>query len=200
MSSGVTLYDPGLGRKAITAALTSLDPSFQMFAQVKIGPGKTEGYRMVGHDDLLMLRTSDSIVWENSRYDATYVVDKAGLDHALTHTVPVVHLGQSEGVDAVIEANPAVRWSVIDLWCPRPIAQQRLSDRGSTDLAERLDVWAATTKLSRCDVSIDTSTKSPVEAALLIRTVAFADNPRSACFPLRLAHRLRHPQRQLPRL
>jgi guanylate kinase len=172
MSYGVILYGPpASGKDTITAALTTLNPAFQMFARVKVGPGKVESYRMRDLDDLAALRASGDIVWENSRYGATYIIDKSGLVEALANSVPVVHLGQSGGVEAVVKANPEVSWTVAYLWCPRAVARQRLIDRGSTNVTERLEVWAGTPELLNCDIRIDTSEKSPTETAALIQAV-----------------------------
>jgi len=89
--------------------------------------------------------------------------------------VPVVHLGQPEAIDAVLAAAPNAHWLVVALWCPRDIAEQRITARATGDTDERLRRWDQTPMLDRSDgVTIDTSTRSPDDAAGLIHQQATA--------------------------
>jgi guanylate kinase len=169
MSIGVVLYGPpASGKDTITAALTQLDPTYQLFRRLKVGPGRRAGYRMTTAGHVNKLRADGEVVWENSRYGATYVVDRHSLGVALSAGIPVVHLGQPEATVAVRTATPATAWLIVWLWCPRDIAARRLEQRNATDVADRLVAWDSTPAFPSADMTIDTSTVSPAEAAASI--------------------------------
>ncbi|PZG11527.1 kinase [Micromonospora craterilacus] len=166
---GVILYGPpASGKDTVTAALRQLDDSYQQFERLKVGSGRTSGYRMGTDRHLTSLRASGDVVWENQRYHSVYVVDAPALRQQLGRGVPVLHLGQVEAVDAVREAFPSVRWTVVALTCPRDLAKQRIAARHTGDTAERLSAWDATEPLVTADLTVDTSTIQPDEAARLI--------------------------------
>ncbi|MDO3687683.1 hypothetical protein [Micromonospora sp. C28ISP2-4] len=101
MMRGVILYGPpAAGKDTITRALTDADPADRLFRRLKAGPGRTAGYRMTTADKLKELRSRGEVAWENDRYGARYIVDRPALRRDLTDYVPVVHLGQTEAVDA----------------------------------------------------------------------------------------------------
>ena len=180
MQRGVILYGPpAAGKDTIDAALRQVSPDYVHFERLKVGPGRTAGYRLADVGALQTLRERGAVVWENQRYGATYVVDEPGLLDALTHGVPIIHLGQPEAVDAVQGIEPPVSWTVVELTCPEPIALERLRARGSCDVDERLDAWRETPRLPTADVRIDTSETEPDEAARRIDRVARScDVPR----------------------
>ncbi|MFE2412305.1 HAD-IA family hydrolase [Kitasatospora sp. NPDC059408] len=172
---GVILYGPpAAGKDTITRALTSLDPDFALFSRVKVGPGRSAGYRMGTPEQLKELRSSGAVVYENSRYDSTYVTDRPGLDEAFTAGVPVMHLGQVDGVRAVLESYPA-DWLTVLLWCPRETTEARSAGRGDTDTPARLAAWDATradldaNPNFRFDLTIRTNEVGPEAAAAQIR-------------------------------
>lgn len=170
MTSGVILYGPpASGKDTITAALHDLDPRYQHFPRLKYGPGRTTGYRMVDAGQLTALRSKPGeIIYENSRYGAVYVIDRTHLlDMARAGLVPVIHLGQPNGVDAVT-ALAGVRWTVVELCCPRPVAAARIAARNTEDTAERLTAYDATPRLAAPDLCIDTGRTQPHDAAALI--------------------------------
>ncbi|MEU8070658.1 kinase [Micromonospora sp. NPDC049151] len=170
---GVILYGPpASGKDTITAALHRLDAHYQQFERLKVGPGRTDGYRMTTEAELTALRASGDVVWENRRYGSVYVVDRPGLRQQLDDAVPVVHLGQVEAIDAVRQAFPDVRWTVVALICPRDVAEQRIVRRGTGDTWERLRAWDETAPTSTADITIDTSQAKPDEAALLVDQAA----------------------------
>lgn len=166
MTRGVILYGPpAAGKDTIDAALRALSDDYVHFARIKVGEGRREGYRITTRAALRDLRERGDVVWENSRYGATYVVDRPGLIDALGHGAPVLHLGQVEAVDAVVTAVSGARWVVVSLWCPEDVAVDRLRQRGSADVAVRLEAWRATPELGAADLRFDTSMVQPREAA-----------------------------------
>ncbi|MEU3495385.1 HAD family hydrolase [Kitasatospora cineracea] len=177
---GVILYGPpAVGKDTVTRALADLDPMFSLFSRVKVGPGRSAGYRMGTAEQLEELRASGAVVYENSRYDSTYVTDRPGLDAAFAVGVPVMHLGQVDGVRAVLDGYPA-QWLTILLWCPREVTEARSTGRGDADTAARLAAWDATradldaNPRFRFDLTIRTDEVGPEAAAAQIRRVLTA--------------------------
>lgn len=179
MQQGVILYGPpASGKDTVDAALRALSDDYLHFLRVKVGAGRTAGYRMMTDSALRDLREQDTVIWENSRYDATYVVDRPGLGDALDQGTPILHLGQPDGVAAVVHATPQARWTVIELWCPRDIALARAHARGTRDVGDRLTAWDLTPRLTSADLRIDTSTVTPEEAATQIDHHRQSGQPR----------------------
>ncbi|MFD6227020.1 guanylate kinase [Streptomyces sp. NPDC060232] len=145
MDTGILLYGPpASGKDTVTAALTALDASYAPFARLKIGTGRTHGYRMGTRDQLAELEERGEVIYRNDRYDSTYVVDQPGLDMAMDGgQVPIVHLGQVEGVQRVADGYAARWWRVL-LWCPRDVTALRSVGRGDADTPARLAAWDAT--------------------------------------------------------
>ncbi|MGW6488155.1 phosphotransferase-like protein [Streptomyces sp. NPDC055056] len=171
---GVVLYGPpAAGKDTITAALTELRSTYGQFARLKVGTGKSAGYRMGTAEQLRELEAAGDVVYANSRYGNTYAIDRPGLDDAFEAGVPVVHLGQIDGIHALVDGYPA-DWSVVLLWCPREVTEQRSAKRGDSDTAARLAAWDATrTDLDAhpsmtWDLTIDTTVAAPPHAARLI--------------------------------
>lgn len=164
---GVILYGPpAAGKDTVTVALQSLNPAYELYRRIKVGPGRTEGYRIASSAELETLRRAGEIIWENERYGATYLVTRSSLHGLLdAGSVPIVHLGQVPAVDAVRTATSDVRWLVVYLWCPRDVAAERLVQRGSADAEARLRAWDDTAGLRSADIRIDTSVRTPNEVA-----------------------------------
>lgn len=171
---GVILYGPpAAGKDTVTAALTALDPSYRHFHRLKVGGGRSAGYRMTHERHVAELRERGDVVWENRRYGALYVIDRPGLHAALANGVPVVHVGQVDAVAAIECQTPAANWTTVYLWCPRPIAQKRLIYRGDRDVRERLRIWDVTPPLTgRAALGINTDISGPEESAELIHALA----------------------------
>lgn len=162
---GLILYGPpASGKSSITKALTALDPSYQLYERLKIGTGRTEGYCMTTQAELERLRQSNQVLWENTRYGATYAIDRPRLLKAMELCSPVVHLGQPEGVHALLTHLPE-HFAVVALECSRIVARARLVDRRDTDLEERLTVWDQTAQLTHANLRIDTTRTSPQDSA-----------------------------------
>lgn len=171
---GVVLYGPpAAGKDTVTTALRELSPQYHQFARLKVGSGKSTGYRMGTTQQLRELEATGSVVYANSRYDNTYVIDTPALDVAFAAGVPVVHLGQIDGIRALVDGY-AAEWTVVLLWCSREMTEQRSAGRGDGDTTARLLAWEATSEDLDAhpdmvwDLTVDTTAASPQEAALLI--------------------------------
>ncbi|MFE2727079.1 HAD family hydrolase [Kitasatospora sp. NPDC059327] len=172
---GVLLFGPpASGKDTVTATLTQQDQRYRQFERLKVGTGRTAGYRMGDPELLEELRASGAVVYENSRYDSVYVTDRPGLDEAFAHSVPVMHLGQIDGVRAVHDGYPA-QWLTVLLWSPREVTEARSTGRGDADTPARLAAWDATradlddNPDFRFDLTIRTDEVGPEAAAEQIR-------------------------------
>ncbi|MEV7166460.1 guanylate kinase [Streptomyces microflavus] len=171
---GVILYGPpASGKDTVTAALTELSPRYAQFARLKVGTGKAAGYRMGTAEQLHELEAAGDVVYANARYGNTYVIDRPSVDAAFATGVPVVHLGQIDGIRALVDGYPA-DWSVVLLWCPREVTEQRSAERGDRDTAARLAAWDATREDldkhpgTTWGLTVDTTAAAPQDAARLI--------------------------------
>lgn len=172
MRSGILLYGPPAASKdTVTTALAALDARYVPFRRLKVGSGKSAGYRMGTATHLADLEASGDVIYRNERYGNIYVVDRPGLDQAMEGgTVPVVHLGQVAGVEQVA-ALSGVRWVRVLLWCSRTSTAERSRRRGDADTAARLAAWDATQEdlasypQAGWEVRVDTDTVTPQEAA-----------------------------------
>ncbi|MBW8792747.1 MAG: guanylate kinase [Streptomyces sp.] len=184
MRQGILLYGPPTaGKDTITAALTELDERCVPFNRFKVGSGKTRGYRMGTPEQLLALEARGDVIYRNDRYGNIYVVDRPGLQQAMEGgRIPVVHLGQMVGMEHVAALCPA--WLRVLLWCSRETAARRSSERGDTDTAARLAVWAATQAdlasrpRAQWELRVDTDVTAPREAAEMIDEMVRVSSPR----------------------
>jgi len=172
----VVLYGPpAAGKDTVTAALSRLNPAYVLFPRIKIGGGRTSGYRLATAAALDALRVGGQVIYENSRYGNVYVVDEPQLTRMLSAgQTPVVHLGQAAGISAVTR-YPA-RWTTVLLWCARDTTEKRARARGAADIDARLAAWDETlTDLAHSDIGritgrIDTNATGPDAAAALIHS------------------------------
>ncbi|MEU6601975.1 phosphotransferase-like protein [Streptomyces flaveolus] len=171
---GVVLYGPpAAGKDTVSAALAQFDERYGQFARLKVGSGRSVGYRMGTAEQLAGLEAVGDVVYANRRYGNTYVIDRPGLDAAFATGVPVVHLGQIDGIRALVGGYPA-DWAVVLLWCPREVTARRSEGRGDADTTARLAAWDATREDldahpdMRWDLTVDTADTSPEESVRLI--------------------------------
>ncbi|WP_406260279.1 guanylate kinase [Streptomyces chartreusis] len=180
MNQGILLYGPpASGKDTITAALRELNHAYGAFERLKIGSGRTRGYRMGSTDQLTELEQRGDVVYRNDRYGNIYLVDRPGLALAMQDgSIPILHLGQVAGLEAVVDGFPA-SWTSVLLWCSRESTEVRSKGRGDSDTEARLAAWDATAKDIEArpgftwNLRLDTDSVSPAEAAqeidLLIR-------------------------------
>lgn len=171
MTAGVMLYGaPAVGKSSTAAALRT--HGLLPYTPVKHGRGRTSGYRMVNAEELERIRAKpDDILWERHRYGSTYLWLQSELLSLSAIAPPIVESGQPDAVEAITRGVPGVVWTVVELWCPRSVAEQRIYKRGTGDEDERLTVYDATPQLSSPDLRIDTSTVSAAETAQQIMKV-----------------------------
>ncbi|GAB3950023.1 P-loop NTPase family protein [Streptomyces sparsus] len=175
MKTGIVLYGPpASGKDTITAALTEQNPRLVLFARVKIGEGRSLGYRMGTREQLGQLEAAGDVIYRNDRYNSIYVVDRPGLDAVFAAgQVPVVHLGQIAGVSALIAGYPA-NWITVHLSCPRNVTERRSTLRGDEDTQARLAAWDAThadlqaNATTRWDLHLRTDQQTATESALAV--------------------------------
>lgn len=183
MRSGIVLYGPpAAGKDTVTAALAALDARYVPFTRLKIGSGKTAGYRMGTAEQLAELESRGDVIYRNERYGNIYVVDRSGLEQATSGAgVPVVHLGQMAGVQEVSARFPAL-WTRVLLWCSKQSTTARSRQRGDLDTPSRLAAWddtqadLAAYPQAQWEVEVDTDVTTPLGAAqqinAFIRTAA----------------------------
>jgi len=142
---GIILYGPpAVGKDTVTRALTAIGGRYEHFRRLKIGAGRGLGYRITTQAALSALCERGDVLYANSRYGATYVIDRDELDNiAGRGHVPVLHLGQVGGITAVTTGYP-LSWLVVALWCSREETEQRLVGRQDSRIAERLAAWDET--------------------------------------------------------
>ncbi|MFJ5260934.1 guanylate kinase [Streptomyces sp. NPDC088387] len=184
MKRGILLYGPpAVGKDTITAALNELDSRYVQFARMKIGNGKTQGYRMRTPEQLALLEARGDVVYRNGRYGNTYVVDRAGLDRAMEGgRILVVHLGQVDGVRQVAGLCRA-RWVRVLLWCSKETTARRSRQRGDVDTVARLRAWddvradLAGHPRAQWELRLDTDVMAPREVAEVIDRVVRGVQP-----------------------
>ncbi|MFF4431995.1 guanylate kinase [Streptomyces sp. NPDC001513] len=141
-SGGVVLFGPPTaGKDTVSTALTGLDARYGQLTKIKVGSGRTTGYRMADGEELSALRAAGRVVLETRRYGNTYAIDRDDLD-AMTGAgrIPIVHIGSIEHLRSF---TAAVRepWLCVLLWVPRDVCEQRSRGRGDRDTADRLVAW-----------------------------------------------------------
>ncbi|MFI8454192.1 guanylate kinase [Kitasatospora sp. NPDC085464] len=181
-SHGLILYGPpAAGKDTVTRALRDISPEYRLFSRLKVGSGKSAGYRMGTAEQLAELEAAGDVIYLNRRYGNTYVIDRPGMDEAFMMGIPVVHLGQVEGINALTKGYPA-DWSVVLLWCSRESTASRSAGRGDADTADRLSAWDATQADvdahpgQTWDLTVDTGNVEPAEAARLINDLLSRDH------------------------
>jgi guanylate kinase len=190
VNQAIILYGPpAAGKDTITRELELLGHGHTHFQRLKVGNGRVSGYRQITEPDLRKMREHGDILYKNSRYGATYAIDRPHLD-AITengHT-PVVHIGQTAGILALLQRYPA-NWLVIGLWCSKDEATRRLDRRSDTRRTERLAAWDATlADLRSTDPALFTLTlnTSVIDAGHAARIIDTCCQSRRQSVPSRL--------------
>jgi guanylate kinase len=170
---GVILYGPpASGKDSITAELSRQDDRFALLTKLKVGNGRSAGYRHVSPDDLDALSNAGRLIVETRRYGNRYAVDRNDID-ALTEAgrFPVVHMGNVADLLRLRSAVP-LSWTCVLLWIPREVCAQRSENRGDADTPRRVQAWdetcadvQAAQETSPFDLVIHTDQASPEEAA-----------------------------------
>ncbi|MFE5806447.1 guanylate kinase [Streptomyces sp. NPDC056491] len=139
---GVVLFGPPTaGKDTVSAALTGLDGRYGQLPKIKVGSGRTTGYRMADSEELDALRAAGRVVLETRRYGNTYAIDRDDLDTmAGAGRIPLVHIGSVEHLRTF---TAAVRepWLSVLLWVPRHVCEKRSRGRGDRDTEDRLAAW-----------------------------------------------------------
>lgn len=167
MRRGLILFGPpAAGKDTITRELMTRNARYVHYQRLKVGPGRTHGYQMTTNAELAARRARGSLMYENHRYQATYAVDRVDLIAIADHgQVPVLHLGQIEGIAATV-ADEAIQWLVVALWCSREQTAQRLVARGDHRINERLSAWDSTL--------VDVRAAEPAIFHLALNTIAIS--------------------------
>ncbi|MEV5571106.1 guanylate kinase [Spirillospora sp. NPDC052269] len=182
---GVILYGPpASGKDTITAELSRLDGRFVLLTKLKVGTGRSAGYRYVPTIELDALRAAGRLALETERYGNRYAVDRQDID-ALTDAgrIPVVHVGDIPGVNTLSSAVPLI-WTRVRLWAPREVTADRSQHRGDTDTTSRLVAWdeaeadwRTNGEAVRFDLTVRTHETDPAEAAKRISQAALGADP-----------------------
>jgi guanylate kinase len=144
-STGLILYGPpAVGKDSITAALTRLDPRYELLRRLKVGSGRHDGYEVCSADELERMAEAGEVLYRNSRYGNEYAVGLPSLWAAVGRdVVPVAHLGQLAGITA-LRRYPLIRWHTVLLWCAEDVTVCRSEHRGDPDVRHRLAAWQET--------------------------------------------------------
>ncbi|MFA1546778.1 guanylate kinase [Actinomadura chokoriensis] len=142
---GVILYGPPTsGKDTVTAELARQDDRYTLLPKLKVGTGRSTGYRSVTSDDLDELRAAGRLVVQTHRYGNVYAVDRDDIA-ALVEAgkVPVVHMGNLADLQRLRAAVP-LDWTAVLLWIPRTVCADRAKHRGDVDTPNRLQAWDET--------------------------------------------------------
>lgn len=185
MTASIVLLSgpPGAGKDTVTAALTAADPRFALFEKLKVGTGRSVGYRMMDPSEYERLEAAGEILQSHERYRNLYAVDKPRL-RAMEEAglIPVIHVGRRRNLKA-LRSDPA-RWSTTSvlLWVSREICAERLRSRGMGDLDARLAAYDEELRDVRSpdaaddyDLVLNTSELSP--AAVAERIIVALEKP-----------------------
>ncbi|MCP9952921.1 guanylate kinase [Actinomadura madurae] len=144
-SRGVILYGPPTsGKDTVTAELARQDDRYTALPKLKVGTGRSEGYRYLTSTDLEKLRATGRLVVETHRYGNVYAVDRDDIAAQVeADKVPIVHMGNVADLQRLRTAIP-LDWTSVLLWVPRAVCADRSKHRGDDDTPQRLQAWDET--------------------------------------------------------
>lgn len=182
MNVSLVLYGPpAAGKDTVTGQLLSIHDEYRLFEKLKSGAGRSVGYRIVTDSVIDEFHARGDVLWETRRYGARYVIDRGRFTALARTTTLIVHVGELQAIEEIAAALDGIaELVVVSLWCPRPVAAERISRRRTGDDIKRLDLWDSTPPLHHADLSIDTGTVGPVEAAQAIHET-IRRQARSGC-------------------
>ncbi|SPT59869.1 Uncharacterised protein [Actinomadura madurae] len=133
-SRGVILYGPPTsGKDTVTAELARQDDRYTALPKLKVGTGRSEGYRYLTATALEKLRATGRLVVETRRYGNVYAVDRDDIAALVeTDRVPIVHMGNVADLRRLRAAVP-LDWTSVLLWVPRAVCADRSKHRGDVD-------------------------------------------------------------------
>ncbi|TDD73489.1 guanylate kinase [Actinomadura darangshiensis] len=186
---GVILYGPPTsGKDTVTAELTRQDDRYALLPKLKVGTGRSAGYRYVTATELEKLRDTGRLVVETHRYGNVYAVDRDDIAALVeADKVPIVHMGNVADLRRLRDAVP-LDWTAALLWITRELCADRSKHRGDVDTPKRLQAWdetrndlqAATTPVFNLVVHTDRA--DPAETARRI-LAAVETSPRQLVTP-----------------
>jgi len=188
---GVILYGPpASGKDTITAELARQDARYTLLAKLKVGTGRTAGYRQVSAADLDKLRSAGRLVVETHRYGNVYAIDRDDVTALVeADRIPVVHMGNLADLQR-LQDGIRLTWTTVLLWLSREACADRSQRRGDTDTPARLQAWDETRKELNAatapvfNLVIRTDLADPAEAAKqIIVTVAAGPQPTVTNLP-----------------
>ncbi|WP_412516227.1 guanylate kinase [Actinomadura madurae] len=191
-SRGVILYGPPTsGKDTVTAELARQDDRYTALPKLKVGTGRSAGYRPLTSTDLEKLRDADRLVVETRRYGNVYAIDRHDIAALLAaDKVLIVHMGNVADLNRLRESVP-LDWTTVLLWVPRAVCADRSKHRGDVDTPKRLQAWDETlgdlqaTDTPVFNLVIHTDQADPTETAR--RIIAAVAGPRQlATVPLDL--------------
>lgn len=178
---GVILYGPPTsGKDTVTAELARQDARYTLLPKLKVGTGRSTGYRYVPSTELDKLRTTGRLVVETHRYGNVYAIDRDAIAALVeADRVPIIHMGNLADLQRLRAAVP-LDWTTVLLWIPRAVCADRSKHRGDVDTPKRLQAWNETrndlqaTNTPIFNLIIHTDQADPAETARRILTTAAA--------------------------
>jgi len=133
---------PAVGKDTVTAALAASDPRFRLFEKLKLGGGRSDGYRMIDVREYQRMLDAGDVLQSNERYGNLYAVDRPRLQELLSAgAIPVIHVGRRTNPPALREAAGHRQVLSVLLWAARDVLRTRLRERQADDIPERLKAY-----------------------------------------------------------
>lgn len=173
---GLVLFGPpASGKDTVTQVLSRVHPRFRLFEKLKLGTGRSAGYRMATEEDLRAIQSSGGLLSEVKRYGNSYFIDQKELDR-LEHEgfIPVVHTADLAEASLISRRRG---WVSCCLWVSRREARCRLMERGDVQVEERLALRSQmlrmlTSTMPRFDALLITDQLRPEETARRLLSVS----------------------------